>query len=291
MKRWRVAADGALGTLLQAATGDDAALAEGRVFVNRKRVHDARFRVPAGALVEVGPQVQGAALVPTVLHQDADLVVVDKPAGLSSVPDHLGDTSVLAFVAQTMGVDVPALHATSRLDRMVSGVMIVARTERARQALAHAREQGTYARTYVAIAAHAPRPPQGVWQVPIGRDRDPRLRKVGGRDATQASTQYRTVACTTHASWLELAPHTGRTHQLRVHCAHAGCALDGDREYRGRLRFTAASGQVHTLGRVALHAARVAVPWPTPRMFEAPVPAALAQWWQLITGENPPVLC
>lgn len=278
-----------IGELLQRARADARALADGRVFVGRKRVRAETERVRAGDIVEIAPPVS-ATEAPTILARASDLVAVDKPAGIPTIGDHGGAAHALvSLVARDLGIEPTRIHPTSRLDREVSGVVVLALTRAAIERLAQARASGTYERRYVAIAAHAPDPRRGVWDQPIGRAPNPRLRTVGGRDAVQSETIYATSAIASSGyAMLTVVPVTGRTHQIRVHAAHAGAPLVGDRPYGGPVRVTLGGGRVIELGRVALHAARVAVcdssgaPWTA----VAPIPADLRQLWAGLGGDD-----
>ena len=287
MKRWRADAPSDLGEVLARVFADPGALAEGRVFVGRTRVQDARMQIAPGTLVEVGQAVASAPDELVVLHVDPAFVVVNKPAGLVSVPDHHGHDSLQARVAEYCKLPLERVHPTSRLDRGVSGVVVFALTKSAREAFADARAHETYSRLYLAIAEHAPTPDEGTWTGAIGRHaKDPRQRTVNGKDAVHASTAYRVHARAPRGVLLQLRPHTGRTHQLRVHAAHGGSPLDGDGTYGGRTRITSDCGDILTLGRVALHAAQVAVPWQGRTLtFAAPVPDALHTLWTALGGD------
>jgi len=212
-----------------------------------------------------------------VLHRDAHLLVLEKPSGLPTTGPGAGRT--LVDVARELDPDAPRLHPSSRLDAEVSGIVTFARTPEATQHLLAARKAGRYARGYLGIAAAAPQPAHGTWEQAIGIDpRDARKRRVVDAQSAGARTacsHYRVLAALAAASsedataeerargqacalWLE--PQTGRTHQLRVHAAHAGVALYGDRPYGGPQRLVLADGSVVTARRTLLHCCRVSVP-------------------------------
>ncbi|HXX68034.1 MAG TPA: RluA family pseudouridine synthase [Polyangiaceae bacterium] len=280
--------DGAtLGDVLARASADPLALEDGRVFVGRKRARSRGEALRPGDVVEIAPPVLSAA-APIVLARTNDLVAVEKAAGVPTIGDHTGASHALvATVARVLGIDEARIHPTSRLDREVSGVVVLALSGDAIRRLARARAAGTYERRYVAIAAHAPVPPSGVWSQPIGRARDPRLRAVGGRDAVESQTRYATPGVAPAGqAMLSVAPVTGRTHQIRVHAAHAGAPLLGDRSYGGPARVTLPSGRVLDLGRIALHAARVVVPDSrgAPWSVQSAIPADLRDLWAALGG-------
>lgn len=274
-----------LSEALRALQADAAAIAEGRVFADGVRVQTTEQQIRAGARItlaaarETAPRVARfratetalAPVAPVVLHQDGRLLVLAKPAGMPTIPDHGGVTgTLLAHAAALCGLPVERVHPTSRLDRDVSGVVTFALTAEARESLAAARAAGHYDRRYVALALRAPNPAHGEWNAPIGRASDPRRRMVNGREATPASTRYRVIFENPRVALLALAPQTGRTHQLRVHCAHAAAPLLGDRAYGGTTRLTLGSGRSVALTRVALHAARVILPTMAPLLAEIP---------------------
>ena len=118
---------------------------------------------------------------------------------------------MLDATARALRVDVQSLHTTSRLDREVSGVVLIARSEAARAHLARARETGRYLRRYLALASPAALPEEGVWDAPIGRTRDARLRAANGSDAAAAESRFSVVARAPRATLLALEPITGRT--------------------------------------------------------------------------------
>jgi 23S rRNA pseudouridine955/2504/2580 synthase/23S rRNA pseudouridine1911/1915/1917 synthase len=217
---------------------------------------------------------------------------------MPTVPDHGGAAhSLLGLVAGRAGSAIGEIFVTSRLDREVSGVVVLATTREAEGRLRDARERGTYRRRYVAIAgdtgtlikvdpvdqrAGAVR----VWDTAIGRGKDARHRAVGGPDAKEAATRWRAIARAGRFVLLAVEPQTGRTHQIRVHASHAGAPLLGDRDYGAAARVALPGGRVLALSRIALHAARVTVPGKGDGALvaEAGVPEELRRAWSDLGG-------
>lgn len=294
-RTWRAPREGALSQILADLAVDDAsAMRDGRVFVSGVRTRDPAARVAAGSEISIAPG--GAEEEPlAIVFESEDLFVAAKPAGLSTIPDHRGDAASLqGRVARHLGLPLERVHATSRLDREVSGVVTFALTARAREGLAQARTEGRYLRRYVALAVGTKVEPLHVWEVPIGRGRDPLRRVAFGRDPEKAATVARIVATVgaTPVSLLAVSPETGRTHQIRLHASHAGLPLLGDRAYGGPVRWTLGGGKVLGIARIALHAARVTVPvdfdrpQAPPRELSAPIPEALRDLWSALGGNG-----
>jgi 23S rRNA-/tRNA-specific pseudouridylate synthase len=223
---------------------------------------------------------------PRILHEERGVVAVYKPPEMATIADHGGASASLdATVARMIGRSAP-LHATSRLDVGVSGVVLFAADDEAEKRLARAREEGRYRRHYVAVTTQTPTPEHGLWTATIGRARDPRLRQVGGRSPVPAATAYATAAVAPKGALLAVEPQTGRTHQIRVHAAHAGCPLWGDGAYGGPTRVVAANGAVAEMKRIALHAAWVEISSETgpPFRVDAPVPSDFEAIWVAVGG-------
>ena len=269
--------------------GAEQALAEGRIFIGLRRAAGLGDRVPAGAEVTRYGARAGSDAAVAILARADGLVAVFKPPEIATIPDHRGRAGTLvARTAELLGIPERELSATSRLDVGVSGVVLFATTEAARKSVAESRHAGRYARHYVALCRGTPSPERGLWSAPIGRDRDPRKRRVGGRDAVPAETAYAAVAATGAATLLAVEPQTGRTHQIRVHAAHAATPLLGDRDYGGAPNLVCPNGAVVALDRVALHAAWIDLALGrTDRFYaEAPVPGDLRALWTAAGGDD-----
>ena len=253
-KSWIAEEPGTAFALLRAMGLSDAeadvALAEGRVFVGKNRVsaraHPVRVREE---LVLNAPRSAVSLPEPFVLHHAGGVLVVDKPAGISTVPDLAGAAgTLLDLAARAVGLSAKDLHPTSRLDREVSGLVTFATDRAAQDALADARARSAYVRRYVAIAAGDPSFDTTRFTAPIG----------GKASASRARVVARSRGPARYAV-LALAPETGRTHQLRIHASQAGLPLLGDDLYGGPRRLTASNGAVRSLARVALHCAAIQI--------------------------------
>lgn len=226
----------------------------------------------------------------TVVHRDAHLLVLSKPSGMPTTsPD---GTGCLVEVAARLDPDAPRLHPSSRLDAEVTGLVTFARTRRATTALLDARRRGVYARRYVALCERAPEPPVGDCDARIGLDPTEHRRRIAlpadAQRGQAARTRYAVRASCARGCVLDLWPQTGRTHQLRVHAAHMGVPLLGDRHYGGTVRIVGGDGSVLRAGRVMLHCAEVSVPDPGGGgmlHFEAPVPQDMVALWVALCPE------
>ncbi len=208
-----------------------------------------------------------------IVYQDAQLLVLNKPAGLATTSPDAGPC--LFAIAKQLDLSAPQLHPLSRLDTQVTGLVAFARTSDANRAALAARQRGVLSRRYVALTAHVPDPREGDWHASIGIDpRDPRHRVAlpegveGGHPVRRigvkhAHTSYAVSALAGPLALLQLWPRTGRTHQLRVHAAHAGAPLAGDTAYGGQKRITLPNGRILTASRVMLHCAALSMPHPT----------------------------
>jgi len=173
-----------------------------------------------------------ADLSARVLYRDSQIIVIDKPAGL---PVHGGprakDSIESMLDALKFGLARPPIPA-HRLDHDTSGCLILARNERARRKLGRLFSAGRVEKVYWAIVVGTPPDEAGRIELPLRKVTS----KTGWRMVTDssgqsASTDYRVLGRDRGRAWLELRPHTGRTHQIRVHCAALGCSILNDPLY------------------------------------------------------------
>jgi 23S rRNA-/tRNA-specific pseudouridylate synthase len=237
------------------------AVGEGRVFVGARRVADPGAPIRPGDEIVVHAAQASIAGV-RIVSEFRGVLAVHKPAGLPTEPDRRGGASVVRSVAAELGLGAGALHAATRLDAAVSGLVVLARGPDARRRAAAWKASGALGRRYVALASGFLAPPVGTWDSPIGMGPGGQ-RRVGGAGAKPATTRYRALESipleASAVTFAVLEPVTGRTHQLRIHAAAAGAPLVGDVLYGGPRRLVLPSGAVLTLSRVALHAARIDV--------------------------------
>ena len=277
-------------------------LRHGLVFVDDVPVRDPRHPVVSGAAVRVdAPRPRDAAsLRPPfpILHEDASLIVVDKPAGLRSVADAgESDRTVTRLLKRHLAArrsrrpdaafgrpsrrgdsrGTPGCWVVHRLDRATSGVLALARSWRAKQTLVAGWH--TVEKVYYAVTCGLPDPPEGIVEEPLKEGAGLFVRVSRAADAAPALTRYRVLAAESSRALVELRPETGRKHQLRVHLAWLGTPVAGDERY-GHSRPPPGCPR-----RLYLHAARLTLPHPAdgrritffsppPAEFSAAVPAA-----------------
>ena len=170
----------------------------------------------------------------SILYEDEALLALDKPPGLLMHPSFHRNTGTLAnlmagYYARTD--QRCAVHPVSRLDRDTFGVVLLAKNAHIHAALMAAHRAGQLIKTYEALTWGVPDPPTGLWDAPIGRKPGQSLLREIQPDGKAAVTRYETLEVRGGAAHLRLWPLTGRTHQLRLHCAHAGCPILGDAQY------------------------------------------------------------
>ncbi len=221
-----------------------------------------------------------------ILYQDGSLLVIEKPSGMVVHPGAgvRSGTLVHALLHHAgtalSHIDTPRPGLVHRLDKETSGLLLVARNDRAHQHLVEQFQSREVEKTYLALVGGRPALREREIDRPIGRDRWNRtrmsLRSVRPRPAL---TRYRVIEDLPGYSLLEVRILTGRTHQIRVHLASLGHPVAGDKTYGSR-RFSW-SASLPSSPRLFLHAARLAFRHPEnglPMRFESPLPPDLAQF-------------
>ncbi len=287
-------------------------IAEGAVARGGEAVTDGKAKVAEGDVFEitvpeaVETETKAEAIPLTVVYEDEDLIVIDKPAGMVVHPapgsgsgtlvnallHHAGDT-----LSGIGGEKRPGI--VHRIDKDTSGLLVVAKSDRAHHALAKQFEKHTAERRYLAVCYGVPSEadprlhgvkgtsfePGGVLKITtaLARHRTDRQKQAvtftGGRHAV---TRVRVLETFEGAALVECRLETGRTHQIRVHMAHAGHALVGDPLYGGRRKLPSAApgaAEAAAFPRQALHAATLGFDHPATgeRMtFESPLPDDMA---------------
>jgi 23S rRNA pseudouridine1911/1915/1917 synthase len=273
----------------------------GQVRLAGTGLRDPSFRVRPGqaftvALPEAETALPVAQKIPLAIRfEDAHLIVLDKPAGMvvhpaPGNPDRTLVNALIAHCGDSLsgigGVRRPGI--VHRLDKETSGLLVVAKTESAHQALSRDFARRRIERAYTAFVWGVPAPSSGEIAGNIGRS--PQNRKkmavLGGGRGKPALTRYRLVrAYRSAAALIECRLATGRTHQIRVHLAHGGHPLIGDSLYGARAgRALARSGplgaSVVAFPRQALHARLLGFDHPAgggPLVFESPLPDDLME--------------
>jgi 23S rRNA pseudouridine1911/1915/1917 synthase len=258
------------------------ALDLGAVFVDRRRVKVASRRVVAGQHVAVhlggaferaqkrvgraARESDAAELPPySVLFEDEHIVVVDKPAGLLTAPTPEGDSGNLQALLARAGGSKRAIYVVHRLDLQTSGVLVLAKTKRANEALSERFRTHDLTRRYDVFAAGDPK-----------RDTFSVRQSLGGKPAVTHFRRLRQHAAFCH---LEATLETGRTHQIRRHLTSRGHAVLADTEYGAR--------EAWHPRRLGLHAKHLTFAHPASGeqlSFEVELPADLADWLRAMEG-------
>ena len=164
----------------------------------------------------------------SVLWEDEHLLAVDKPADITVHGAALTEESVTVAGAAAHYLGSTAVHVVNRLDRGTSGVMLIAKSSYMHARCTELLHTEGFCREYRAVCEGVPSPPQGLIDAPIGREDGSLLRRCVRSDGQRAVTGYEVLSVSQGRALVHLLPHTGRTHQLRVHMAHIGHPLSGD---------------------------------------------------------------
>jgi len=257
---------------------------EGRVTVEGQ-VRKPAYRVEPGERVTVilPPEEPTMVLHPQpipldILYEDGHLLVINKPAAMvvHPAPGHPDGTLVNALLAHCPPItdvgpqDRPGI--VHRLDKETSGALVVAKTQSVLEALQRQFRNREVEKTYLALVNGQVQPPEGIIEVPIGRNPTDRQKMAPVPEGKYARTRYRVVRRFRKHTLLEAHPYTGRTHQIRVHLSWLGHPVVGDADYGSRRQ------ELLLQERHFLHASRLRFSHPVNEeemTFHAPLPPEL----------------
>lgn len=251
------------------------------------RIRRAAFKMTPGEVVSVAlPAAQQFDLEPQdipldVLYEDGDLLVINKPSGMvvHPAPGHPRDTLVNAVLYHAPTISIQGSTRPGivhRLDKDTSGVMVVAKSDRAQTSLVEQWLERSVVKHYTTLVAGDIEEEEGTIDVPVGRDQVNRQRMGTSRTGREAITHFKVVEQFDDATLLDVRIETGRTHQIRVHLAFISHPVIGDAIYGNRVsaRVTSEYGA----SRQFLHASSLTFMLPGTdemRTFEAPLPNEL----------------
>ncbi len=262
-------------------------IASGQITVNDQKAK-ASFRLSPGEIVRVKiPFTMSPDIVPLeipipIIYEDNDLLVVDKPAGLTvhPAPGYTGPTLLNALMPHLDNFEPlhPRPGIVHRLDKDTSGVMVIARQPAALANVAEQFKKRIVQKVYIALVNGKLEPESGVIEASIGRNTGDRTRMAISSESRgrQARTRYRVDRYIAGNTLIFAMPETGRTHQIRVHLAAIGHPVFGDRVYGQQSRL---------LGRQFLHAHKLGFYLPSNnewRVFESPLPSDLLETLKLL---------
>ena len=213
----------------------------------------------------------------TIIYEDEDTLVIDKPAGLTvhPAPGHPSHTLVNAVLAHCPGLamsnELMRPGIVHRLDKDTSGLIVIAKNDFAREYLAAQFKSRTVTKGYLVLVRGRLSPEQGMIEATIGRDPRSRRKMAIVKEGKEASTQYQVRKYLDNYTLVEVTPLTGRTHQIRVHLSAIGCPVVGDPIYGIK--------SAH-LSRQFIHAYRLGFRLPSTKQYQeftSPLPMDLEQ--------------
>lgn len=224
-----------------------------------------------------------------IIYEDKDILVIDKPAGLTvhPAPGHPSHTLVNAILAHCPGLamsdDLIRPGIVHRLDKDTSGLMVMAKNDFVRKYLADQFNHRTVTKGYLVLVKGRLSPEQGIIEAPIGRDPHNRQRMAVVAMGKEASTRYQVRKYLGNYSFIEAIPLTGRTHQIRVHFAAIGYPVVGDPVYGARHE-----ALVSCLKRQFIHAYLLGFCLPSTKKYQeftCPLPMDLKQVLESLAQE------
>ncbi|WP_125766876.1 RluA family pseudouridine synthase [Lapidilactobacillus wuchangensis] len=262
----------------------------GQIFVNhRERYTNYQLHDQDVIRVFLAPELAAATIQPSmlpieVIYEDDLFLVLNKPAGVPSIPSRTHATDTIANrvkgYLQAKQAESLSIHIVTRLDMDTSGLIIFAKNAYGHSVLAQQAKTHMLQKSYLAIAQGQFAKQSGLIDLPIGREKQHSMKRVISATGKASQTAYEIQATTSTASLVKLALLTGRTHQIRVHLAALGHPLYGDQLYGGPMSIMAQ--------RQALHCTEVKFYQPIKQqeiVLTAPLPTDMAQLWAQLNRE------
>jgi len=219
----------------------------------------------------------------TIIYEDEDILVIDKPAGLTvhPAPGHPSHTLVNAILAHcpslAMSNELMRPGIVHRLDKDTSGLIVIAKNDSVREYLAAQFKNRTVIKGYLVLVKGRLYPEQGIIEAPVGRDPHSRRRMAIVETGKEATTRYQVRKYLDGYTLVEVTPLTGRTHQIRVHLSAIGYPVVGDSLYGTKSAY---------LNRQFIHAYRLGLYLPSTKQYQefiAPLPVDLEQALEHLT--------
>ena len=206
-------------------------LQAGRVTVDSRRAERANQLIQPGQEVAIGPRVSFLREKVRIVHEDDDIVVLEKPEGLLSVATDTEDRATVHSYLKRR-YHQRRVYPVHRLDRETSGIMMFAYTEKARNLLKQQFEEHAVEKEYFAIVEGQMKKESGSWECFLEEDDFYYVKSTGDTHrGKRALTDYQVVQTEKNRTLLKLHPKTGRKNQLRVHCSESGYPIVGDKKY------------------------------------------------------------
>ena len=271
----------------------------GLVSVGSRLARKGGEEVQAGDIISVHAEREELKAIPealplSIVYEDEDLLVVNKAAGMAV---HVGAGVKSGTLVNALLHHVKTLSSAGgagrpgivhRLDKMTSGLVVVARNDAAHRQLAEQFKSRAVRKTYALLVHGQVSNAQGKICKPVGRDPARRTRmRIGGLRPREAVTRYEVIRRFPDFTLLEAYPETGRTHQIRVHFAAIGHPIVGDTTYGAPRKLRIGGGEVPTPSRTFLHAGFLEFQHPRTRRavrFMAPLPPELAEFLRDLDG-------
>lgn len=254
-------------------------LSRGQVSVNGKVVTQHNFQLHPGQTVTIDQEkpVQVEEMIGlTIVHEDDDLIIIEKDAGLLSIATaEENELTAYRQLMEHVRLSNPKnrIFVVHRLDRDTSGVMMFAKSERIQQALQTTWKETVKERSYVALVEGAVKRPEGTISSWLKETSTLKMYSSPHEgDGLHAITRYKLIQSNRHFSLLEVHLETGRKNQIRVHMADIGHPIAGDKKY---------GAETKTVGRLGLHARVLSFVHPTSgelMKFESPIPKTFLKY-------------